>query len=410
MTAGQKVRQPSPLQRSLLIVLAALDARQPGTPVPTRLMERLLAEGGYGPVYGTNLRASCRRMEAAGWLRTLRAPNLQLAVELTDSGRAIAVPLLVAERERVQAEQRATQVVVLPLTGQSAPAPDGPVDRPVSLDDIWHLACRADFVVRLNGTTGLQLWNAAGQVTRLAADPLQVALWLQACHDAGIAIRMQINDSHVPEEGEAAVPAPADRTDAWFCQLAAALQDMGISGLTDGIRQAVVIPGEAHRSLPVPARLLHILRESDEAFPLTASRYEEDAGEALDSLLTRAGFTPDQAQELQRHRIRWLLMSQEEYDRRDLNCMLDELERRQMYCRRDQLVDIVFSPVRKPGESWTERLQWLLSTDGFGFSSPLSREDAAPALNYLAGYVGQDAAEALATSVVWAGDKPPEKP
>jgi hypothetical protein len=34
-------------------------------------------------VYGPNLRASCRRMEAAGWLRTLRAPNLQLAVELT---------------------------------------------------------------------------------------------------------------------------------------------------------------------------------------------------------------------------------------------------------------------------------------------------------------------------------------
>ncbi|ELV9460656.1 hypothetical protein QND27_004046 [Salmonella enterica] len=402
-------RRPSPLQRRVLIVLAALDTRRPG-PVATRDIERVLAQGGEAPVYGPNLRGSCRRMEAAGWLRTLRAPNLQLAVELTDCGRAIAVPLLAAERERVQAEQRATQVVVLPLTGRAAPPPGGPADRPVPLDDVWHLACRADFVVRLNGTTGLQLWNAAGQVTRLAGDPLQVALWLQACHDAGIPIRMQINDSHTPEDGEATVPAPADRTDAWFRQLAAALQDLGISGLTDGIRQAVVMPGEACRSLPAPARLLHILRESDGAFPLTASRYEEDAGEALDTLLTRAGFTPDQAEELQRHRIRWPLMSQEEYDRRDLNSMLDELERRQLYCRRDQLVDIVFSPVRKPGESWTDRLQWLLSTDGFGFSSPLSREAAAPALHYLAGYVGQDAAESLATRVVWAGDKPPEKP
>ncbi len=38
-------------------------------------------------------------MEAAGWLRTLRAPNLQLAVELTQDGRGIAEPLSQAERE-----------------------------------------------------------------------------------------------------------------------------------------------------------------------------------------------------------------------------------------------------------------------------------------------------------------------
>ncbi|XDK19870.1 Hypothetical protein ABZS17I87_00176 [Kosakonia cowanii] len=70
----------------MLIVLAALDAKRPG-PVATRNIERLLEQGGDVPVYGPNLRASCRRMEAAGWLRTLRAPNLQLAVELTDAGR-----------------------------------------------------------------------------------------------------------------------------------------------------------------------------------------------------------------------------------------------------------------------------------------------------------------------------------
>ena len=53
----------------------------------------MLEQGGDAPVYGPNLRASCRRMEAAGWLRTLRAPNLQLAVELTEAGRGIAEPL-----------------------------------------------------------------------------------------------------------------------------------------------------------------------------------------------------------------------------------------------------------------------------------------------------------------------------
>ncbi len=70
------------------------------------------------PVYGPNLRASCRRLEDAGWLRTLRAPNLQLAVELTDAGRAVAQPLLLAEQDRLRAEQRAAEVVVLPLVRQ----------------------------------------------------------------------------------------------------------------------------------------------------------------------------------------------------------------------------------------------------------------------------------------------------
>jgi DNA-binding MarR family transcriptional regulator len=68
--------------------------------VATRDIERVLEQGGDAPVYGPNLRASCRRMEAAGWLRTLRAPNLQLAVELTDAGRALAAPLLADEQAR----------------------------------------------------------------------------------------------------------------------------------------------------------------------------------------------------------------------------------------------------------------------------------------------------------------------
>ncbi len=83
-------------------MLAALDKKRSG-PVLTRDIERVLERSGEAPVYGPNLHASCRRLEGAGWLRTLCAPNLQLAVELTDAGRAVAQPLLLAE------------VVVLPL-------------------------------------------------------------------------------------------------------------------------------------------------------------------------------------------------------------------------------------------------------------------------------------------------------
>lgn len=52
-------RGPSPLQRRVLIVLAALDAKRPG-PVATRDIERVLEQGGDTPVYGPNLRG-CQR-------------------------------------------------------------------------------------------------------------------------------------------------------------------------------------------------------------------------------------------------------------------------------------------------------------------------------------------------------------
>lgn len=165
-------RRPSPLQRRVLIVLAALDEKRPG-PVLMRDIERVLEQSGEAPVYGPNLRASCRRLEDAGWLRTLRAPNLQLAVELTDAGRAVAQPLL-------------------PAGGTSA------TDLAVELNGITYQACRGDFVVRLDGSTCLQLWNKEGRVVRREGDPLEVAQWLQACHDAGMEVRVQINESAAP--------------------------------------------------------------------------------------------------------------------------------------------------------------------------------------------------------------------
>ncbi|EMV50909.1 hypothetical protein EC2872000_5019 [Escherichia coli 2872000] len=92
----------------MLIVLAALDEKRPGH-VLTRDIERVLERSGEAPVYGPNL----------------RAPNLQLAVELTDAGRAVAHPLLLAEQDRLRAEQRTAEVVVLPLIPLSVPPAEG---------------------------------------------------------------------------------------------------------------------------------------------------------------------------------------------------------------------------------------------------------------------------------------------
>ncbi|HCA4400648.1 TPA: hypothetical protein MRP24_004392, partial [Escherichia coli] len=68
-------------------------------------------------------------------------------------------------------------------------------DLPVELNGMTYQACRGDFVVRLDGSTCLQLWNKEGKVVRREGDPLEVALWLQACHDAGMEVRVQINES-----------------------------------------------------------------------------------------------------------------------------------------------------------------------------------------------------------------------
>lgn len=176
-------RRPSPLQRRVLIVLAALDEKRPG-PVLTRDIERVLERSGEAPVYGPNL----------------RAPNLQLAVELTDAGRAVAQPLLLAEQDRLRAEQRAAEVVVLPLVPAAGLPADGTsaTDLAVELNGMTYQACRGDFVVRLDGSTCLQLWNREGRMVHREGDPLEVAQWLQACHDAGMEVRVQVNESTIP--------------------------------------------------------------------------------------------------------------------------------------------------------------------------------------------------------------------
>jgi hypothetical protein len=116
-------------------------------------------------------------------------------------------------------------------------------------------------------TIGLWSWTIAGT-------------WLQACHDAGIVVRIQVNESTTPESGTLNVTAPADQMSSWYRQLDAALQAQRITGLNEEIRMVMIMPGGTFRDLPAPARLLHFLRDSPEAFPLTAVCFT-DSGSAV---------------------------------------------------------------------------------------------------------------------------------
>lgn len=187
---AEKDRRTSPLQRRIMVVLAALDARHPGTPVPTRLIEHLLTEGGDAPVYGPNLRASCRKLEEAGWLRTLRAPNLQLAVELTEAGRTAAAAQLQAVREAEEARRREAEVRVL----ASLPGSAADEEFSLRLNGQNFMARGAAYVMRLDGSTCLQLDLQGGVRTVLKGDALQVADWYRACASAGLPVRVQINE------------------------------------------------------------------------------------------------------------------------------------------------------------------------------------------------------------------------
>ena len=184
----------------------------------------------------------------------------------------------------------------------------------MELDGRWHLACRGDYVIRLDGTTCLQLWNTAGQVTRLEGDPLQVAEWLQACHDAGIDIRLQINESTALEQGMPSLKGAefpggqaSSTTVTWYQHLLRALRQYDVKGLsaTNPDQLKTLKPGWRNRQQPLQERFL-ALAKTVEGTPdaLRSDQYEEDTGHLLTEMLTGFGFTPDQASRLI-HLIRW---------------------------------------------------------------------------------------------------------
>ncbi|EAU2346173.1 hypothetical protein D6O12_25705, partial [Salmonella enterica] len=67
--------------------------------------------------------------------------------------------------------------------------------------------------------------------------------------------------------------AQVDQTEAGFRQPDAELQKPGITGQVGTARHAGVAPGKTCRSLPAPARLLHVLRERPEASPPSQQRH-----------------------------------------------------------------------------------------------------------------------------------------
>lgn len=99
-------------------------------------------------------------------------------------------PLYLEERDAEIARQRRTEVRSLPLRQTAA---GDAVE--LQLGDDHYTLREAAYVIRLNGTTCLQLTDAGGIRGIKEGDPLQVADWYQSCFDAGLPVAIQVNES-----------------------------------------------------------------------------------------------------------------------------------------------------------------------------------------------------------------------
>lgn len=77
----------SELQRKVLLVLNALEARGHDGPLPVMQLLSLLNAAASKDVYATNLRASLHTLHRHGLVQKYRNASLNLAFALTDTGR-----------------------------------------------------------------------------------------------------------------------------------------------------------------------------------------------------------------------------------------------------------------------------------------------------------------------------------
>lgn len=77
----------SELQRKVLLVLSALEARGHDAPLPVMQLLSLLNAAASKDIYANNLRSSLHTLHRYGLVQKYRNPSLNLAFTLTDVGR-----------------------------------------------------------------------------------------------------------------------------------------------------------------------------------------------------------------------------------------------------------------------------------------------------------------------------------
>lgn len=151
----------------------------------------------------------------------------------------------------------------------------------------WGLSAPGLQISSLKNTRTIHLTGLA----RLEDAPLQMAEWLQTCHDAGIDIRTQINESTALEQGtpplkgaEFSGGQASSTTVTRYQHLLRALRQYDVKGLpaTNPEQLKTVNPGCHNRQQPLQECFL-ALAKTVEGTPgaLSTDLYEEDTGQLL---------------------------------------------------------------------------------------------------------------------------------
>ncbi|WP_337263617.1 MULTISPECIES: chromosome segregation protein ParM [unclassified Serratia (in: enterobacteria)] len=77
----------SELQKKVLLVLSALEARGHAAPLPVTQLLNMLNAAANKDIYATNLRTSLHTLHRHGLVAKFRNPSLKLAFALTAAGR-----------------------------------------------------------------------------------------------------------------------------------------------------------------------------------------------------------------------------------------------------------------------------------------------------------------------------------
>ncbi|MFK0531258.1 hypothetical protein ACISSW_28915, partial [Escherichia coli] len=115
-------------------------------------------------VSGPPPRAPGGGLGGGGGVGTRGAPDRGVGVGLAAAGRAVAPPLVLAEPDRLRAEQRAAEVVVLPLVPAAGLPADGTsaTDLAGGLNGITDQACPGGFVGGPAASPGLRFGKKKG--------------------------------------------------------------------------------------------------------------------------------------------------------------------------------------------------------------------------------------------------------
>lgn len=140
--------------------------------------------------FDSNVRRSIFRLKEAGLLQFTVSNGTPFDISLTEQGYLQGLNISQKVTLAHDAFKSSTLCISLPVRLGTVLA----TDKEVKIDTHTYSVSRADFVIRNDGKTCLQLSNKQGEVKLIDGPPLVIARWYKQVLEAGVAGGVQINE------------------------------------------------------------------------------------------------------------------------------------------------------------------------------------------------------------------------